>query len=134
MNPGVYPISADSPVGRVRIHVGDTESQGELLPPVPGQVNYAVWSDAALEAYLTTAGGNELRAAAHAVNTLAIAYAQQGRVGVRADDLQLTMPDRGAPLAEIAERLYRSADAADAAAADDVFTFAPAPKRRYTCV
>jgi hypothetical protein len=124
VNPGAYPLDPSTPVGQLRAQLGDTEGT-ELSPPVTGQRNYAVFSDAVLAAYLAAAGDNLLRAAGNAVQTIAIVYSQQGKTQIKADDLGLTISDRGQALSDIAASFFRQADAAAAADVDDLFLVAP---------
>jgi hypothetical protein len=123
MNPGVAPLDPNTPVGRLRALVGDT-SYKPLEPPVEGQGDYNVYSDADLEAFLTQTDGNELRAAGHAFRTLAAVYAASGR-SIRTDDLNIDTTKRGSDFLAIAKSFFDEADAADEKAAMDFVKIVP---------
>ena len=122
MNPGVYPLDPTTDVGRLRALLGDT-SAIELSPPVVGQRDYAVFSDVALASYIAITGSNLFRAAAAAVQTLALASAQTGgdKFSIKADDLGLTIGGDGASLSDIVTAFLRQADAVDAGEVNDFF-------------
>ncbi|WP_217181639.1 hypothetical protein [Streptomyces sp. AC495_CC817] len=133
-NPGANPIDASTPVGVLRLTVGDTESQ-PLEPPVSGLADYAVWSDDALSVALMNAAGNNLRAAGNLYRQLAAVYAQTGR-SIKTDDLQLNTLSRGDSLLKVAQSFLDEAQANENATANDFFQIVPFAGRagRQRCV
>ena len=114
-NVGAYPIDPSTPVGALRVLVGDTS--GEELPG--GVAEYRVWSDQALQAALTIAG-SPYRAAGDLYTGIAAFYAQKGRQ-VRTDDLQLNTSGRSGAILDIAKQFYAQASEAAAAENSDFF-------------
>lgn len=122
-NLGAAPLDPETPVGQLRANLGDTGFT-ELEPPVAGQVDYANFSDAALEAFLAGASGNVARATGAAYMQLAAIYAAAGK-SIKTDDLAHDDRQRGADLFEVAKWWFSHADAAEAAAAAEIFEIAP---------
>jgi hypothetical protein len=122
-----------SPIGQLRVLVGDTASAA-LQPPMPGEVDYAVFGDDTLATALETAAGNVYRAAGNLYSALAVEYIQQGK-SIRTDDLSIDTRTRGADLAKVAASFWEQADAHDAAAGADGFMIIPfagrAPRHGY---
>jgi len=123
MNPGAHPIDPTTPVGQLRYLLGDTEPTADATAP-EGAKSYAIWSDAALLASLAIADGNVLRAAGQLISQLAVFYAQQGQLSVKADDLGLSISARGSDLTAIARSFFSEALERAKATADDFFVIA----------
>ncbi|KZE41346.1 hypothetical protein [Microbacterium sp. T32] len=123
MTAGAFPVDPTTPVGQLRYLLGDTNATTSAAAPA-GTKLFAVWSDAELTAALAIAGGSVLRAGGQLVTQLALFYAQQGQLSVKADDLGLTVSARGADLNTIARTLFQEASARDAADADSFFVVA----------
>jgi hypothetical protein len=128
MNRGASPIDPATPVGALRLLVGDTEGIA-LTPPEPGFLDYSVWSDDALESVLAAQGDNQLRAAGTLYLQLAAQYTQSGR-SIKTDDLALDTKSRGSDLLKIAQAFIDEATANDNAAANDFFQIIPFGGRR----
>lgn len=122
-NIGIVPLDPNTPVGALRLIVGDTAST-PLDPPVADQGSYAIWSDDALSAALSAAGDNAYRAAGALYLALASEYIQQGR-SVKTDDLAIDTRTRGTDLLKVAQSFLAQADADDAAGASDFFQIVP---------
>lgn len=132
-NKGISPIDAGTPVGALRLLVGDTASI-PLDPAEDGFADYSVWSDDALLTALATQADNQLRAAGTLYLQLAAQYAQVGR-SIKTDDLALDTKGRGGDLLKIAQSFLDEATASDNAAAADFFQIVPFAGRRSTrCV
>ncbi|MFT4260345.1 hypothetical protein [Microbacterium sp.] len=132
-NIGADPIDAGSPVGQLRLTVGDTES-APLDPPVAGQADYAIWSDDALQVALVNANDNQLRAAGLLFRQLAAEYAQTGQ-SITTDDLRIDTKGRGENLLKVAQSFLDEARANDNAAAEDFFQIVPFAGRSHSrCV
>lgn len=66
---GIFPPIATSPVGKVRVLVGDTETRTD--PEFPASPAEYLFSDVFIEAYLEINGDNVRFAAADALDTMA---------------------------------------------------------------
>jgi hypothetical protein len=124
MTAGAFPIDPTTPVGQLRYLLGDTTATASPQAPA-GTKLFAVWSDAELIAAIANAGGNVLRAGGLLVTQLALFYAQQGQMSIKADDLGLTIGAKGSDLNTIARTLFQEASDRDAAEADSFFVAAP---------
>lgn len=118
-HPGQTPLDFASPIGQLRVEVGDT-SFSELEPAVTGQGSYAVWSDNDLAAALARAKGSVTRAAGALTRSLAIQYAAEGK-SIKTDDLAIDVKGRGADLLAVAKAFFAEADAADISGGNDYF-------------
>jgi hypothetical protein len=127
-NPGAAPLDPTTAVGQLRTLVGDTQF-APLAPPVAGQGDYNVWSDAALESILILQAGNALRAAGNLYLQLAAEYAQSQR-SIKTDDLAINTIGRGDTLLKVAQSFLDEAQAGENAAASDVFQIVPFGGRR----
>lgn len=121
-NRGVQPLDPTTPVGQLRLNLGDTAFV-ELAPPAPGFAAYANYSDDALEAFLAAAGNNVLRATGNAYMQLAAIYAAQGK-SIRTDDLSVDTKGRGADLLAVAKSYFDQASSAEATEGLDFFDVA----------
>lgn len=99
-NPGAYPLDPTTDVGRLRAIVGDTQSE-PYDPPRPGVQNYAMYSDAELEAFLIQADGDVSGGAYFVYLQMASAAALESR-SVRDLDLQVDLTKRSGDLRAIA--------------------------------
>lgn len=117
-NIGADPIDSSTPVGQVRLNVGDTNCI-PLDPPVDGQADYANFSDAELGALLTTSDGNVLRATAWAWAKLA-ALAAAKAVTIKTNDLGYTKERSATELRALADWWKAEADYADEITSDDL--------------
>lgn len=126
-NDGAYPIDVATPVGQVRLNVGDTEFT-ELDPADLNVKNYANFSDAELASLLFTADGNVLRATAWAFAKLAAlaAASPTGSVSIKTNDLGYTSK-RAADLIELASWWGDQADAQDDMDSDDLLEIVQFP-------
>lgn len=123
MTAGAFPIDPTTPVGQLRYLLGDTSATASPQAPA-GTKMFAIWADAELVAALANAGGNVLRAGGLLITQLALFYAQQGQMSVKADDLGLTVGAKGGDLNTIARTLFQEAADRDAAEADSFFVVA----------
>ncbi|WP_406245908.1 hypothetical protein ACI7YT_12770 [Microbacterium sp. M] len=122
-NVGIAPPQPATPVGQLRLLVGDKNFTA-LEPPMTGLGNYAIWSDDALAVTLATAGGSQYRAAWSLYLGLAAEYAQRGK-SIRTDDLAIDTKGRGDTLVKVAESFLSEAESAEAAEASDFFQLVP---------
>lgn len=116
-NPGKHPIDAESPIGKLRLAVGDT-SYTALTPPVAGQVDYANFSDAELQELVDLAGENRYRAAAMAWAKLA-AIAAASSVSIKTNDLGYSRDRTASELRELAKFWAKLATEQDEGNADE---------------
>lgn len=100
-NKGVAPADLTTPVGQLRVNLGDL-SYVELEPPEPGFGDFANYSDAELEAFLTSANDNVATATGFAYMQLAAVYAVSGR-DIKTDDLAISTKSRGSDLLQVAK-------------------------------
>lgn len=130
-NPGTFPIDPASPVGQVRLFVGDVNAV-ELSPAVEGQRSFDWFADAELEQFLTAAGGSVQRATGYAIMQLATGAALKDGRAIKTDDLSVGASTKGASLLSIAQAFFAEADSADLAAESSGFLIVSpgAPCRR----
>ena len=119
--PGVYPIDPSTPVGQVRLNVGDTASV-PLNPPVDGQQSYTNFSDAELQSYLTSASDSVPRATAFAFQALARSVAG---ASTKTDDLASDPSKWAAIYMESATQWLAEADRQDATDSNSFFQIVP---------
>lgn len=119
INRGVAPPDTDTPVGSVRVGLGDT-SWVELDPPEPGFGNYQLFSDSELELFLVLSDGNVPRAIAMAYIKLAASW-NSSSATIRTDDLQYSVKDSVGSWLNLADYWNKIADDEDSRAADDMF-------------
>lgn len=122
-NPGIAPLDPTTDVGRLRALLADT-SYVPLVPPVSGQGDYAVFSDADLIAYLSLGAGDILRSAAIATRRLALEYSATGK-SIKTDDLAVDLRSRGKDLLEVAKSFDKAADDVATGDANDYFNIVP---------
>ncbi|UOE45986.1 hypothetical protein [Agromyces larvae] len=123
MAAGLYPLDPNTPVGQLRVNVGDT---GFTL-----EDGYANFSDVELEALLAQSSGNIARATGNAYLRLSAIYAAMGR-SVKTDDLGLDTKGRGGDLLEVAKEWFARAAEADLAEAQGYFDIVPLASHRNT--
>lgn len=115
-HPGVIPVDPTTPVGALRLAIGDYEY--ELYSPnVPPHANFAAFSDAELEALLTLGAGIPQNAIGYAYLKLAGLSAATA-VEWSSDDLKLNLSKTPAELRAIAAMWFEQGEAATAAAED----------------
>lgn len=90
VNQGASPINTATLAGRVRLLVGDTDATA-LVPAIPGQGEYAWYSDAELEALGTLNDNNPKRVAVWVLSMVAINQALLLRKWT-SEDLQIDGP------------------------------------------
>lgn len=135
-NIGIFPIDKNSPVGQLRLTVGDTiftELPGATEPPPepppePRNVDYANFSDDELEVLLAGADGSLPRATSRAYAKLAAIAAATG-VTIKTNDLGYANEKRASELRELAKYWAAEADTADDMASDDIFEIVRYPGR-----
>lgn len=113
-NPGV-PLDPNTPVGQFRARSGDTKWT-EYDPVEPGWVNYTLFSDAEIEAFLAVAP-TMTWALYEAFIQLASTAALESK-SVRDYDLQIDNTKRSADLRAIAEMWRSRAEQEDAASGE----------------
>ena len=111
-NPGINPPDKSTPVGQLRLSIGDTQYDPEN--------GYANFSDDELEQLLTNAGGALLRATAIAYAQLA-AIAAYRSISIKTNDLSYAVEKTSTELRELAKFYSTEADKADDAALDESF-------------
>lgn len=122
---GVFPIDPETPVGQLRVLVGDTTAT-PTDPPTPGFAEYAVYGDNDLASAIALAQGNIARAAGNLLTTLAASYAASGK-SIKTDDLAIDTTKRGATLLEIARAFHEEAGSVDQRGASDYFDMVLGP-------
>lgn len=133
INPGVAPLDPTTPVGQVRLNLGDTEYV-PLDPAVEGQGSYNSFSDAAIEAFLTAGRDSVLRATGRAVHQLALFAAMEESRSIKTDDLSIGESKRAHNLRLLAQDWFDRADADDAENSLGLFDVIPfVSERRPFC-
>lgn len=120
-NPGAFPLDPSSPVGELRLVLGDTQSV-PLDPPVTGQQDYTMFSDAELNQFISMGSGTT-GGAAYAYLQLAASAAMEAK-NIATDDLRVSTEKRADALRELAKLWFTRADA-EAAAEDEHFDIVP---------
>lgn len=110
-NPGEWPLDPTSEVGRFRVLAGDTNSE-PYDPPEPGFQNYTLWSDAEIEALLTTYPDSPFRAIGFAFLGLASQAAIESK-NIKDYDLAVNTEKRAEHLRLIAQAWFDRADEDD---------------------
>lgn len=110
-NPGEWPLDPTSEVGRFRVLAGDTNSE-PYDPPEPGFQNYTLWSDAEIEALLTTYPDSQFRAIGFAFLGLASKAALESK-NIKDHDLSVSTEKRADHLRLIAQAWFDRADEDD---------------------
>lgn len=108
-NRGIAPLDPLTPVGQLRLLVGDTEYT-ELDP---GFGDYNNFSDAELEGFITSGGGSIVRASGFAYLRLA-ALAAAGAISWRSDDLAVDSKIVASEYRLLANIAFGQADTEDA--------------------
>lgn len=123
-NPGVAPLNPATPVGQVRLNLGDT-TYVPLVPPVEGQGDYNNFSDEAIEGFIAAASGNPASATGYGYLQLAAIAASSGS-NVVTDDLQVDTSKRATEFRQIAAAWFgRGADADAEAGLNEYFNIVP---------
>ena len=116
-NLGVFPFNPSTPVGQVRVLLGDTDP----VPEPVGEVGtYVLYSDAELEAMLAVFGGSVKRAGAQVIRSAAVSKAMTlGKW--RTDDLSTDYAAVAEAMRKAALDLDNAADSDDIRASADIF-------------
>lgn len=123
-NPGVAPLDPLTPVGQVRLNLGDTVYV-PLDPPVEGQGDYNNFSDEAIEGFIAAASGNPASATGYGYLQLA-AIAALSSGTITTDDLSVKQENRATELRQIAAAWFGRGDGADdAAGLNEYFNIVP---------
>ena len=130
-NPGVAPLDPNTEVGRFRLLAGDATSK-PLDPAVPGMGDYAIWSDAEIEAFLALSGGNIPRAIATAYMQMAAAW-NSSSATIRTDDLQYQVKDSVGSWLNLADYWNKVADSEEERAINDYFDLVDVRGRERWC-
>lgn len=126
-NPGAYPLDPASDVGKFRMLISDVTSE-PYDPVVPGIQNYAVLSDAEIEAYLEAGGGSVLRGIGFYYMALAGEASSQSMT-IKDYDLSVSFATRAGDLRNMALLWFQKADDEDSAAAEDAMMIVPVGRR-----
>ena len=113
-NIGLHPLDPSSPVGKLRLSLGDTS----VTDCGSGQASYANFSDAKLAQLLEDAGGSILRAKAFAYAELA-AIAAANQITIKTNDLGYSKDRTAGELRALSEFFSTEADKAEDAALDE---------------
>ena len=127
-NVGVYPINPASPVGNVRVLIGDTDPT-QISPPNGISGTYLWYSDAEIEAILSLYGDNPKLAAARILYSIAGSQALLLRKW-STDDLSVDGAAVAEALRKLAKDLRDEANAVDALT--DIFEISY-PGSTYAC-
>lgn len=115
MNTGLYPLDANTNVGKFRLTIGDT-----VATNITGdQGDYSYFSDAEITQFLFLGGDSVPRAVGFAYRAWAGQAAAEAAV-IKDFDLQVDYTKRAAALSDQADFWFAQADADDANAADAV--------------
>lgn len=116
-NLGVFPFIATTPVGQVRVLLGDTDP---VQVGVGDTGTYVLYSDAELEAMVAIFGGSVKRAGAQAIRSAAVAKAMTlGKW--RTDDLSVDYAAVAEAMRKAAQDLDDSANGDDIRSSADIF-------------
>lgn len=107
-NPGNTTIDPTSPLGQVRLNLGDTVSS-PLTPDVPGQGDFRFFSDLEIQAFLSQGGNNPLMATGFAYLSWARDAAKLAILG-KTDDLQFDTTARAKEFRLLAEEFFSRAN------------------------
>lgn len=121
-NLGAYPIDSATPVGQLRIAVGDV-SGTEFVPALAGFRSYKYFSDAELAVFITTSGGSIMRAHGLAYMQLGAVLGEQQAARIAAKDLSVDLSRKGGSFMETGKALLIAANAAESAQASQATAF-----------
>lgn len=119
-NQGVAPPNFETPVGVVRLNVGDTDPKNIS----GGMGEYAFFSDAEITAFIAQRGGSPLRAAASIIRRIAGSQALLLKKFTSAD-LAVDGPAITAALLKSADAIEKEADADDQRTGEEAFLIVP---------
>lgn len=128
-NPGIAPADTTTDIGRVRALTGDMIYVA-LAPPVTGQGDYTLFSDAEIQVFLDYADDSPFRAAGYAFMQLSGAAAQQAE-SIKDYDLQIDRRQKAEQLRAQATFFFEQADRLDLQG-DDGFTIVSTGRRKTT--
>lgn len=121
VNRGVAPYDTSTPVGVLRVTIGDTIFS-PLVPPETGFGDYEMFSDAELSEFVGLGDNNVFRSAGFAFMSLAGKAALESKM-VKDYDLQVDLRNRSRDLREAAFGFFAQADAQDERLGLDDFMF-----------
>ena len=107
-NPGSTTIDPTSPLGQVRLNLGDTVSV-PLVPDVPGQGDFRFFSDLEIQAFLAQGDNNALMATGFAYLSWSRDAAKLAILG-KTDDLQFDTTDRAKEFRLLADEFFERAN------------------------
>lgn len=107
-NPGNTTIDSTSPLGQVRLNLGDTVSS-PLVPDVAGQGDFRFFSDLEIQAFLSQGGNNPLMATGFAYLAWSRDAAKLAILG-KTDDLQFDTTDRAKEFRLLADEWFTRAN------------------------
>jgi hypothetical protein len=124
-NEGKGEVDFDSPVGVVRLLIGDVDPKPETLDATTGDGEFVFYSDREIEAFLKLRAGSPQRAAATILRTIAVDQSLKLKKWSSAD-LMVDGPAITAQLLAAARECERLADQEDGAAGlADTFKLVP---------
>lgn len=128
-NTDIFPPDYETPVGKVRVLIGDTEQRTDPAAPDAGKAY--LFSDAELAGLVSIDGGNHYYAAAHALEVLATNEALVSKKIRTEAGLQTDGPAVANALGETAKRLRadgtRLANELDSTQGFEIVNFSPTP-------
>lgn len=122
--PGVWPVNADTAIGRYRLLLGDVNGV-EYDPAVEGFRSYEVLSDAEIQAFIDQAGGESVtKGIAFYYLRLAGEAAKESLV-IQDADLRVDQSKTAADLRAMAQFWLDQGDVDDAISAEEAFEIVP---------
>lgn len=107
-NPGNTTIDPTTPLGQVRLNLGDTVSS-PLVPDVPGQGDFRFFSDPEIQAFLLQGGNNPLMATGFAFLSWSRDATKLAILG-KTDDLAFDTTDRAKEFRLLADEWFNRAN------------------------
>lgn len=121
VNRGVAPYDTSTPIGVLRVTIGDT-IYAPLDPPESGFGDYEMFSDTELTGFVDLGEENVFRSAGFAFMSLAGKAALESKM-IKDYDLQVDLRNRSRDLREAAFGFFAQADARDERLGLDDFIF-----------
>lgn len=115
-NDGLIPIDYTSNVGKLRALIGDVD----YVPIDSDTGDFASFSDAQLQSFLTIGGSNLANGAGYAYLTLAGQFAAEA-IKVTTDDESIDLSSRADQMRKLAAEWFTRGNASDAAGGVDYF-------------
>ena len=131
-NVGAWPLDPLTPVGALRLEVGDTDGS-PMLAPDDDKAEFQWFSDIELEAIYDAADGSATRATGLAYRRIAV-YLTIEATDIQSDDLRIRTIERAKAMRELANDYINDAAADDERAGAEIFGVAPyvRPGSRFT--